>query len=377
MKCIRPAAVTIALLTPGLAAAHDPVPPPPTVVAREVTPPPAALKGVILERVLVRVNGEIFTQTQLEQQRTDDLSDRNVEPAKVTMAMIAEITPDILVKAVDDLLLVQRGRELGIKFSDQNFQNGLDNIKKQNNLNDAGLKEAMAQAGLTLDQLRQKFEKTYIIQAVQQQEIHLSLTEEEARQYYQSHPNDFMTTATVTLREIFIAVPTQQGPNNQPLFSVSADNDAKAKIEAARARVQKGEDFAAVAAEVSTSGSKANGGLIGQINLEQLNPSLRTTLEALKPGELSEAVRTATGYQFFKLEARSVPEREPFTKVRDRIGQRIFEERVDSETAKLLTGLRSQAVIEWKDDGYKQMYEKRLKDLATKNEKSEKSGGSY
>src|SRR6188768_78980 len=108
MKCILSAAAFVALLTPGLAAAQDPAPPP-TVVAREVTPPPAAPKSVILERVLVRVNGEIFTQTQLEQQRTDDLSDRNVEPAKVTAAMIAELTPDILVKAVDDLLLVQRG----------------------------------------------------------------------------------------------------------------------------------------------------------------------------------------------------------------------------------------------------------------------------
>jgi len=384
MKHLKVAVASIALLTgavvsaqtqspaPQAPASAQPAPPaqPPTVIARDVTPPTAP-KSTILERVLVRVNGEIFTQKQLEQERTDALEQRNVDATKVTVAMVTEMTPDILVKAVDDLLLVQRGRELGIKFTDSNFQNGLDNIKKQNNLNDAQLKEAMAQAGLTMEQLRQNFEKTFIKNAVQQQEIHLNLTEEEARQYYQAHQDEFMTPATVTLREIVIAVPTQNGPNNQPLFSVGADNDAKAKIESARARLLKGEDFATVAAEVSTSGSKANGGLIGQVNLEQLNPTLRETLDKLKPGEVSEPIRTATGYQLLKIDTRSTPEREPFAKVRDRIGQRIFEARLDTETEKLLTGLRSQAVIEWKDDGYKQMYEKRVKELAAKD-KAEK-----
>ena len=68
----------------------------------------------------------------------------------------------------------------------------------------------MAQEGLTLDALRQQLERRYIIQAVQQREIlgQHDMTEEEARQYYDKHPDEFMKPATVTLREILVSVPT-------------------------------------------------------------------------------------------------------------------------------------------------------------------------
>ncbi len=60
---------------------------------------------------------------------------------------------------VDELLMVQRGRELGIRFTDENFKQALENVKKQNNLDDEGLKKAIIQAGLTLEELRQNFER--------------------------------------------------------------------------------------------------------------------------------------------------------------------------------------------------------------------------
>ena len=64
------------------------------------------------------------------------------------------------------------------------------------------------------------------------------------------------------------------------------------------------------------------------------------------------------GYTLFKLETRTDSVPEPFTKVRDQITAKIYESRLDGETKKFLEKLRTQALIEWKDDGYKQMYEK-------------------
>jgi peptidyl-prolyl cis-trans isomerase SurA len=328
-------------------------------------------KSTIIERVLVRVNGEVFTQTELERVQIEALRDqkRQVEDARALeddaslKAMLSELTPTILVSAVEDLLLVQRGRELGITFTDAQYKSAVDSIKKDNDLDDKGLVEAMAQAGMTPQTLRQQLERTSIIRGVLQEEIHLNLTEEEARQYYVSHPDDFMKPATVTLREIFVAVPAQ-GKGAQAMISVGSANDAKAKIDAARARLLKGEDFAIVAGEVSESGSKANGGLIGQVELSNLNPALKDVLDKLKAGDVSEPLRTPTGYQMFKVDARTVPEREAFTKVRDLIGSRIFEDRLDAERKKLLTRLRSQALIEWKDQGYRQMYEKKVLEKA-------------
>ena len=92
----------------------------------------------------------------------------------------------------------------------------------------------------------------------------LQITEEEARQYYLAHKEEFREATKVTLREIFIEVPvtSQQGQSG---LNVGRDDDAAKRAEAVRARLAAGEDFGKLAVEVSSAGSKANGGLIGPI----------------------------------------------------------------------------------------------------------------
>ena len=338
----------------------------PSSPATPATPDaPAALgKSVVIQKVIVKVNGEIFTLTDLTQRQIQVLRDQNqnrqVNAADLQTDLglrqaIGEITPALLTEVIDELLLVQRGREIGIKFSDEQFKQAVENIKKENKLDDPGLLKALQQEGLTLQELRQNFERSYLVRGVQQQEIMptMNITEEEKRQYYASHQSEFMTAATVTIRELFVSVPsTAQG------VSVGADEEGKAKAEAARARALKGEDFAKIVGELSEAGSKANGGLITGIVISDLAPAMAEVLNKLKPGEITEPIRVQKGYTLFKLESRTEAVPESFGKVRDQITGKIYESRMEGETKKFLEKLRTQALIEWKDDGYKQMYEK-------------------
>ena len=324
-------------------------------------------KSSIIERIIVKVNGEILTQTEIERLQIDALQDQNkrqVTPRDLSsdpklLAALAEITPRILVEEVDGLLLLQHGRELGVKFTDQNFKDAVENIKKQNKIeSDKQLAEALQQAGLTLEQLRQNLERSWIVQQVERREImkNVTLTEEEARQYYKAHPDQFMKAPTVTIREILVAVPTET-VGGQATVNVAKDDEAKAKINQLRERALKGEDFAKLVAEASDAGTKANGGVIGPILIAELNPTVGAALEKLKPGEISEPIRTPRGYQIFKLETRTAAEVEAFDKVRDLLAQRIYESRLGVEREKFLQKLRTAAVIEWKDDAYRKFYE--------------------
>jgi peptidyl-prolyl cis-trans isomerase SurA len=329
----------------------------------------AAQQSAILERIIVKVNGEILTQSQLENRQIEVLRDQNkrIETRQelttkedVRLALL-EITPALLVDEVNGLLLVQRARELNIKYSDEEFKRNLDNIKKQNPdtiKTDADLVRALKEAGLSMEQLRQNFETAYLKYVVEQREIarNLTLTEEEARQYYKAHPQEFMKPATVTLREILVSVPTQ-GTGTQATFNAAIADDAKKKVDSIRARAVAGEDYLKLIAEASDSGTKANNGLIGPVVVDELNPLLAQALEKLQPGEVTEPLRSRAGYQIFKLESRSAAEPEPFDKIRDTIGRKIYETRRDSEMAKYLAKLHAQALIEWKDEGYKKMYE--------------------
>jgi parvulin-like peptidyl-prolyl isomerase len=332
--------------------------------------PPAAAPGastagqsIILERVLVRVNGEIFTQSELVRHQIDMIRAKNIDTQNITDAnvlkLMNDVTPDVLVDAVDEMLLIQRAKDLGLKFTDEEFKLGIDNIKKENKLDDATLKQALAREGLTMDDLRQNFEREALKQKVQQEEIFrkMRVTEEELRQYYNGHKEQFTTPEYVTLRELFIAAPSLPGTDVRPEDNAAA----KARIDAIRARAVAGEDFVELVKSQSDAATKATGGLIGPLNLEDINPIVKDVVAGLKVGEISQPLAMPRGgYEIFKMDARATPELQAFEKVKPEIEQRIRESRLDVETDKLLGRLRAQAVIEWKDDGYKELYEKRL-----------------
>jgi peptidyl-prolyl cis-trans isomerase SurA len=349
-----------------------------SVPARAQEPQPAPKtpqqRGTILQKIIVKVNGEIFTQTDLEEQQILAIGEKDPKLAEndtALQAALAEITPQLLVDAVDELLLIQSARETGARFTDENFKLALENVKEQNKLDDAGLAKVLAQQGMTMAQLRANFEKVYYVQIARQEIMrNMTLTEQESRQYYAKHPEQFLKPATMTVREIFVEVPTTKGADGQPAVSAAALESAQEKIAAARERVLKGEDFAKVAAEVSDSGSKANGGLIGTVLVSDLNPALREVFEKLEPGQVSEPLRTANGYQIFKLDARSAAEPRPFETVRNEIAQRIYDERLTGEMEAYLTKLREVALIEWRDPAYKEMYEKKRAELAAASGKT-------
>src|SRR5829696_1319256 len=106
-----------------------------SVAAVVVTIP---LHAEIVEQVLVKVNGEIITKTEFETRQVAELRNRP-ELAKANTASpelqraIGQITPDLILNAVDELLLVQRGRESGYTLGDTQFASIVENIRKSNN----------------------------------------------------------------------------------------------------------------------------------------------------------------------------------------------------------------------------------------------------
>ena len=121
-----------------------------------------------------------------------------------------------------------------------------------------------------------------------------------------------------------------------------------------------GEDFAKLAAEVSTSPSKANGGLIGPINLAEVSASLQKLIETMKAGDVTEPMRTPRGYQILKLETLTPAAVAAVRERRDQIADKVHDARQQAEVRKYLAKLRGQAIIEWKNDELKKVYEKQV-----------------
>ncbi len=327
----------------------------------------ASANAQVLERVIVKVNGDILTQTELDDRRTaairarmsaGELKSDVVNNTEQLRQAVNEVTPPLLVDAIDELLMLQMGKEKGYHLSDEQFKAWLDNLRKEQNLQEEQrFQAALKQEGMTVEDLRKNVEKQFIVSNVQRDEVgsKLSITEEEAKQYYLAHKDEFAQPGSITLREILIEVPvTTQGVN------VAKEDEVKLQADAVRARIAAGDDFAKVATEVSASSSKANGGLIGPLNIAELSTSLQQMLEKMKPGDVTQPIRVAKGFQILKLEALRQAAIPPFESVRDLVADKVHDARQQAEVRKFLSRVRGQAIIEWKDDELKKMYEKQV-----------------
>ncbi len=144
----------------------------------------------IVEQVLVKVNGDIITKSELEERQINALRQRNINPDVLKddeqlKKALAEVTPQILVNAIDEMLLLQVGKEKGLRLSDEQFNRWLSSMRKEQNLeDDKRFQEALKQEGMTITDVRRNVERQFLIQEVQRDEFggKLQITEEEARQ---------------------------------------------------------------------------------------------------------------------------------------------------------------------------------------------------
>ena len=330
----------------------------------------------ILEQVLVKVNGEIITKTEFEARQVaelrnrQDLANSSAFSAEFQKAG-AEITPDLILSAVDELLLVQRGRESGYALGDAQFAQILENIKTSNNLQDeTKFQDALKQEGLTMADLRRNLEKQMLVSQVQRAEIldKISINDEEARAFYDAHRQEFTAPAEVTLRELLLEVKTSDRGVN-----VAEDDAVREQARELRKRLLGGEPFPRLAGEFSVAASKANGGLIGPLKSEELAPTLRDLLAKMEVGDITEPIRTQRGYQLLKLESRTEAKLRSFEEARGDIGNRIGEQKLRGEREKYLDRLRTQATITWRNAELEKAYETAL---AKRREASNKEAAS-
>jgi parvulin-like peptidyl-prolyl isomerase len=187
----------------------------------------------------------------------------------------------------------------------------------------------------------------------------VALTEEEARAYYDSNRREFTSPATVTLREILLALPADAKGLN-----VGASEAVNERIQTIRRRALAGERFEELATELSESPSRANAGLVGPIRLDDLSADLRKVIEGMKVGDVSAPLLTTRGYQILKLESLTADQTTSFEDARTRIAESVLTGKREREFLRYLERLRAQAIIEWKNEDIKRAYDEGTKQQA-------------
>lgn len=294
---------------------------------------PARAGAEIIERVVAKVNGQIITLSEFQTRQVAAAQAARADPSTVG-AFLRQNNARILQDAIDEILLLQKAEDAGMKAPSQWIDEAIDGIRKENNItSDEQFQEALAREGLTLEELRQNIERSIIRRYIVERDIRpkIEATDAEVQAEYEKlKATEFTKPATVSLQEILI--PEEAG--GLPL--------AREIVGRARA----GEDFAALAKVHSASASRANGGDLGELKKGEIHPDLEKAAFSLPVGEVSDPLPVEGGYRIVKVTAKTSGSTTPFEAAKDRVHDRIMMTRFEKAYDEYMEELRKNAVVE-------------------------------
>jgi parvulin-like peptidyl-prolyl isomerase len=294
---------------------------------------PTGARAETIERVVAKVNGQIITLSEFQARQIAAAQAARVEPANVG-TFLRQNNAKILQDAIDEILILQKAEDAGIKAPPQWIDESIDGIRKDNNITtEQQFQDALAREGLTLGELRQNIERGVLRRIVIERDIRpkIEATESELlAEYEKLKATEFTKPATVTLQEIVV--------------KEDAGGEALARELAAKARA--GEDFATLAKAYSTAPSRAHGGDVGQLSQGEINPELEKAAFALPIGSVSEPMPVEGGYRVIKVTAKTSGSTTPYDAAKDKVRDRLMAARFDEAYEAYMLELRKNGSVE-------------------------------
>ena len=305
----------------------------------------AMAADTVVEEIIARVNNQVVTRSEYlrskEQLRQEAEQQDPVHADKI----VAEREKDVLRDLIDQQLLIEKGKDLGIT-ADTELIKKLDEMRKQMNLETMDDLEKAAQGqGVSFEDFKQNLRNQIITQQVIGKEVgqKLNLNKEEEKQFYEQHKDELAQPEQVQLGEILIS--TEKKGSGDEAQQVTA---AQAKAEDLSDQIRKGASFEDIAKKNSDGSTAAQGGDLGYFKRGMLAKELEDKTFAMKVNDVSDVIRTKQGFVILRVtehQAAGVP---PLSEVEPRVQDAMYMEKLQPALRAYLQKLREEAFIEYK-----------------------------
>ena len=322
--------------------------------------PSVSPADTVVEEIIARVNNEIVTRTEYVRSR-DQLKQevQQQDPANADRAF-AEKQRDVLRDLIDQQLLLQKGKDLGIT-GDTELIKRLDEMRKEMKLETMEELEKAAEAqGASYEDFKQNLRNQIVTQRVIGQEVgsHLAMNKEDVKKFYDQHKAEMERPEQVRLSEILIAPKTPAKPAASADAKPEPPSETEAALTAAQAKAQdvldqihKGGKFADLAKKYSDGPSAKDGGDLSYFKRGTLSKELEDKVFALKAGEVTDVIRTKQGYVILQASEHQMAGIPPMKEVEPRIQDALYMQKLQPALRAFLTTLREEAFIDIKS-GY-------------------------
>jgi peptidyl-prolyl cis-trans isomerase SurA len=327
---------------------------------------PALAGAQVVEEIIARVNNQIITKSEYDRSK-DQLRDevKTQDPANADK-LYADREKDVLRDLIDQQLLLEKGKDLGIS-GDTDLIKALDEMRKEMKLDSLeDLEKEATKQGVSWEDFKQERRNQLVTQKVIGEEVgsHLSITKDEAQAFYDQHKNEMEQPEAIRLSEILIAPKTAAAAPAQPAAAPAADPNAQATpaaqppaddaaalgIAEAKAndllkQLHDGASFEDIAKKYSDGPSAADGGTLGVFKRGQLAKELEDRTFAMKGGEITDVIRTKQGYVILKVNEHISAGIPPLKEVLPRIQDALYYQKLQPALRTYLTKLREDAYI--------------------------------
>jgi peptidyl-prolyl cis-trans isomerase SurA len=301
------------------------------------------VSGRTIEEIIARVNNEIITRSEYDKARASAEDDAKQEcAAKCTpeqlQADIEDRQKNVLRDLIDQSLLVQRGKDMGVSVEPEVIKK-LDQIRIQNSLASMeDLEKAVSSQGVNWEDFKNNIRSGILTQRVISSEVgsHITIGKDEVQKYYEAHQKDFIRPEQVALREIEVST---EGKKESEL------PDLKKKAETALQRVKDGEDFGEIAKRLSDGSTAKQGGFLGVYKRGELSKQLEDIVFKMKKSGLSDVLDTKQGYLVLQVMEHYDEGQQPLSKVENEITDKLYSGRMEPALRDYLKMLREQSYV--------------------------------
>ena len=248
----------------------------------------------IIDRIAIVVDEDVIMQSELEERfeavRSQISSQKNARMP----------SDDVLNKQIEEQMIIeslqlQRAERAGIRISDEEINNTLAQIAKENNLSLNEFQDALTMDGISWSGMRSRVSRELKINRLQQGTMRrrIQVSDQEIKNFLSSELGSNLTADQYRLGHILI--PTPENPSNNDLKTASSQaNSIFSKIE-------EGDDFRALAIEFSSGQNSLEGGDLGWRKAAQLPTIFSDLVDNMEIGETRSPIRSGRGFHILKL----------------------------------------------------------------------------
>jgi peptidyl-prolyl cis-trans isomerase SurA len=254
-----------------------------------------SVHGELLDRIAAIVNDGLVLKSELDAQMASVT--KRLTEQKVELPSQSVLSQQVLDRLILQEIQLQRAKRVGLTITDEQLNSALQEIAARNNIPFDQLPTALAAQGIDYKQYRESMRKELTLSTLRQRDVlsHINVSPHELEQYLARQQNA-AANDEFNVSHILLSLPAAATPQQLEEISHKAQDVAS--------RASKGEDFGQLAIVNSNSQTALDGGQLGWRKGTQLPQFILDLVVKMKPGDVSEPVRTPSGFHIVKLNER-------------------------------------------------------------------------